>query len=261
MPRSKRVALVGYLFFAAAAAVGFGPSVALANHTTGCSTSGTIFAGDLMGDSVRFGAQGDFPGTDPDFLDICVGGNSTFSSVWVALESGTSPLDIIQIGLDHCRFLACPYPEDGLIHYFWAWGRDHTSAGCSGLPDRDPIAIDLGVWDGSPHQFRVRKVTSSGVSTYRVYRDGVQAAPSVAASDVCWAGQHAIPTFLGEVFNWGDAVGGSATSKFRIDNTSRQDTVGGSWVNTFWQTPCAADNAIHNCAVVHTITLDLWAAH
>jgi hypothetical protein len=232
---------------------------AVAGSTAPCSTFTGNFAGDQMGDSVRFGAQADFPSSNSAYFGLCVGTADSFSSTWVAL-GGLQSRDLIQIGLDHCRALACPYPEDGKIHVFWAWGRTHGSEGCATATTVDPIAQDLGVWDGSPHKFKVRKVSSSGVQTYRVYMGSNQLA-SISASELCWAGSHAIPGFYAESGNFGDATGGTSAQPYRIANAQRQDTLGGSFVNTFFQTPCAQSSYDFRCVVISTTTLDLSSEH
>jgi hypothetical protein len=219
------------------------------------------FAGDEMGDSVRYGAQVDLPASNSAYFGLCIGTSDAFSSTWVGL-GGLNLFDIVQIGLDHCRSTECPYSASQ-IHVFWAWGRTHGSPGCTGPTQGDiqPTVRDLGVWDGLAHTFKVRKVTSAGVSTYRGYVDGTQVTPSLAASELCWADSHSIPIFYAESGDFGDATGGTDTQRYRMSNAARQDTLGGAFVNTFFQTPCAHVSYNYECNVITTTTLDLWSVH
>lgn len=233
--------------------------VVSASHTKTCDGFDFRFAGDEMGDSVRYGARADFPGTNPDYLQLCTGTSAAFSSTWVALQ-GLGPYDIFQVGLDRCRAGACNYAADGKIHKFWAWGRNYAtgSEGCGTTTPVQPALQDLGVWNGAPTNFKVRKVVSSGVATFRAYINDVQVA-QIMGSSLCWAGAHSIPGFYAEIGDPSSATGGSATNKYRITEAERQDTVAGPWVNTFFHDPCFANSSRHRCDVIQTITLDWWA--
>lgn len=198
--------------------------------------------------------------TESQTLSVCTSSSDDDRSnhAWVAVDdNGGDPFDLVQAGRITCEGsqAACTLAQ----RKFWAWGRQNSEPGCSGLSDVAPIAQSLGTWSSGSDDFIVAR--SGGF--WKVYIDGVFQ-NQVSEASICWAKKRAL--WSGETWDLGDAMGGSAGNKFALTQAAYQTTVGGSWLNPGFTPGNACQNSPDVeppffCTTPASNSLSLWADH
>jgi hypothetical protein len=231
---SWRVGTRGIAALAFAVVLAAQPVSALAaGDTANCSEYGFVhrhmgYLSDAWSGH-RYGVRAYF-GAIP--LDLCTNpraGEGSTSVVWPAIQgpltNPSHPFNIVQIGFGRCYPVGgpsgnCSSADRTADHDFWAYGYDNDSPGCN--DGRLPLA-PTGHWE----------VGLSG-GTYSV-TEAANKSFVLSASQVtvylstCWTNNTvAIST---ESWDYGDALGGTATQALVSTLEQFQTTAGGAWLN------------------------------
>jgi hypothetical protein len=199
---------------------------AFAAHTANCSDgpgqvnrwSGQQLYGAKHGVGGILEAQSLYECTSPGFAEIS--GSFQFVNV-----EGNGFNSIVQIGVGRCRN---PFwdPCTGNMELYRAWGRDSSAPGCSGMATRAPTAVIFANYGAVSHDVLVWDAAGK----WRYYDDGNQLW-SIKDSAICWTPRDA--SWFGESFDFGDAIGGLVSDKYRIGGMKYANEAGGAfyWTN------------------------------
>lgn len=257
---NRPLLLVSVLMASAALELTFAQA-AYATHVVPCfpstpyTLSESFHAGDAKSATNPTGVRGTLEGQS---LSLCTAptNQDRGSSEWIAVTAGLSSvrgLDIVQAGFINCSYTAYLVCTSGM-KYFWAWGRDPATPGCSGTLEHPPVPISLGTWGGTSKEFIV--ALSSGY--WKVYIGGVLQ-DQLSATNTCWARSQVL--WMGEAWNKGDQIGGVAGNKYTISAARYQTVAGGTWLNPSLAAPCDQTYNPFYCEVGASDQVNTWTAH
>lgn len=181
--------------------------------------------------------QGGFPGTDI----------IRASFAWVNIQ-GPDGWDIVQIGRGKCYdgtgFSQC----NGKQNYIWGWGR-----GSCGL-SKAPSTVNLGAASTSSLTYIVQHNSTAWAG----YVNGSVRA-QVGNGEICWTPSAA--TWFTETWDSGDALGGSASNRYTINQMYYQNSRGGLYQSLNLD-PGANCNipggGIYKCDITSSNSVDTW---
>ena len=234
------------------------PRTTLAAGTASCSDIyHSYWRGQQVGGvGTKHGASGTASGyalqicTSP--VGISTDGSWYFSNV---VSNTHAANDIIQVGYGQERCPFCPQGEN----YFVAWGRTgNEPGGCEGLSDRSPTSSSVGTSPAGSHTYGVNHVANE----WRFYIDGAVKGTSVPEGSICWSPSYAV--WFSETWDFGDQMGGLAGDKLHVTGTTYQNTEGGGFVYTSFNSANAcnyvANGSPYFCDVTTTTSLDFWTS-
>lgn len=121
-----------------------------------------------------------------------------------------------------------------------------------------PTPINLGTWSSGTDQFIIAK--SGG--NWRVYIDGFEEAV-ISDAAICWPEERA--NFLGEAWDIGDPIGGSAGNKFAFTGLAYQTAIAGAWKSPNFTAGGGCRIAPYwppfDCVHSSATALSFWADH
>jgi len=238
------------------------PSLTLAFGETNCQTAlggpPSFWRGQQWTDSnQKHGASATAEGyplrrcTNPG-LPIEIDGSFVFSNLTPA---GGGFNDIVQVGYGHARCpVMCPDDEEST----YAWGRTHTTAGCSGYSDTAPTVHFTSVGSGGSGN-KVYKV----VHTANRYQGfvGTSKVLDFTETSICWTPKNAV--WFGETWDVGDQLGGDANNHLLVWNLQYTNSEGGGWFSTQFGAPnCnfaeGSGTSAYHCQRINTNQFDIW---
>jgi hypothetical protein len=218
----------------------------------------------------KYGIEGSFPAFGHySGLDACSGlgyGNVSSASMWVALEEGTS---ILQVGLIRAQGFGCDNGMkcDGQIHMFWTWG-NCSGWGCDGPNGRGPEMIDLGLWEGKTMAFGIESSPGPNGTVWIPEINGLIVIdpgwlPRTVANTPFLGGTEVRASWVCETWDRGDACGGSSSNRYSIGSMVVQETAGGPWVrNPVHANACdyawSGTGWAYHCLSTSNSSMDFW---
>jgi hypothetical protein len=241
------------------------PVAAKAADVAACNGSGTaVYRGYGQNQAASFvdSVQANLDGQSLHHCTPGDGTDPTWSSfAWVAIvPSNGSPIDIIQLGRGLCKDAGNAANCNGAQRYYWAWGRDHTTVGCTGFTDRLPAPQYAGAAGTSTLGFAIL----GGASTYQFWIGSSNPA-TLSNSAICWFPNRA--EVFTEAWDQGDAVGGTAASHYQLSFMQYRTVTGGAWKNPSWNTSASCNLSFtgttsppYHCDIVTSSSIDAWTS-
>ena len=215
----------------------------ISHHTAGVETAD---ANQKHGVSGTIDGQALHMCTSPGLVEV----SASFG--WVALgDGGTSGDVIMQLGLGVCRDPLNGQCQDTMT-YFYAWGRDASAPGCTGVSHRIASPIRLTGYDGAAHDYKVYHQSNQ----YRFLVGSTQKT-YVPEGDVCWMPNRA--WWFSETWDDGDALGGSAGNHLTTALTNYANLEDGGFFWTNLSGSCRFNPAApYHCQIASTTSFDTW---
>lgn len=175
------------------------------------------------------------------------------SAVYVSIEEdGGHAYDIAQVGVYKCEYAIAMCT--GSIGQFYAWGRHNSQPGCSGFSNVEPLGTRVGGLPSGTWFFEVLRTSSA----WKFSINGV-VVESLPASTICWTRKRA--SWVGESWDTGDAIGGSAANPFALLGALYEPSVAGQWLSPSWSLGdmCNVSSAAkYKCNATNGQAFNLW---